>query len=677
MVGTSEVSRHRLRLVRPTVRSASGQLSLDILTHQTRESTTVTQSLFGALPVRYGLGLLRLCTEGRPDETDATALIHFALDQGIRLLDTADSYSLGSKDFHYGERLARQAVDSWHGPSDEVHIITKVGLTRPKGRWVPKGQPDHIRKSVEGSLQALGVDRIFLLQLHVHDPAVPFEDTLGALAELRQEGKVEHLGLCNSSIGEVRQAERHFPVACVQNELSIVSRKSATEGMVALTGEMGIPFLAHRPLSGYAKVEKLAKNRILNPLAERHGATPFEVALATLLDLGDHIVPLIGATKMQSIRSCMNALQIPFDVSDRTAISLKYPFEPDETAQQALTPPTAPVDLRTLEENNGPSDSPEVVLLMGIQGAGKSELVEAYVDHGYARLNRDLIGGKLDDLVPMLREHLQGGKQRVVLDNTYPTRLSRAPVIAAAHACGVPVRCRHLNTPLHEAHINVVLRMLAKYGMPLGPEEMKTFRKTDPTLPPPAAMARWAASYEPAQLNEGFSVVDEIPFVRRVDSSHSEKGLLLDVDGTLRVTFSGEKYPRHSSDVQMIPGRSEILKLWADAGYKLFFVSNQSGVHSGKVSQANVQAALFQTAEMLQVPISEIVFCPHPAFPVGCFCRKPFPGLGVYLMQRHQLDPSALVMVGDMASDEKFASALGARFYHPQVFFSAAGPSPG
>ena len=115
----------------------------------------------GPLKVPFGLGLLRLATEDRPAFDDAQAVIHFALNNGVRLLDTADVYCLDEKDFHYGEHLARSAVASWHGPRDEVKIITKVGLIRPKGRWLPNGRPEHLRKSVDESRAALAVDRLF------------------------------------------------------------------------------------------------------------------------------------------------------------------------------------------------------------------------------------------------------------------------------------------------------------------------------------------------------------------------------------------------------------------------------------------------------------------------------------------------------------------------------------
>jgi HAD superfamily hydrolase (TIGR01662 family) len=631
---------------------------------------------FGRLESRLGLGLLRLATEGRPAEDNAVAVIHFALNAGVRVLDTADVYSLGEDDLHYGERLVRHALDTWYGPKYEVRILTKVGLARPKGRWMPNGRPDHLRKAVDGSLAALGVERLFLLQLHARDSRVPFEETLAALAELQRAGKVEHLGLCNVTPDELRQATRHFRVAAVQNELSVLQRKNAADGLLALTRAEGIPFLAHRPLGGYAKVARLAKNKVLAPLAERHQVTPHQIALAALLSAGPHVMPLVGATRIDSLRASVAALDLSLDMSDRTALDLWYPFTPDADAPTTLAPAATPASLPALGSNHGPGTTPEVVLIMGIQGAGKSELVAQYVEAGYVRLNRDLLGGKLDDLVPRMTSHLAAGQTRVVLDNTYPTRTSRAPVIAAAHARGIPVRCRFLNTPLNEARINVVLRMIEKYDRPLGPDEMKALAKSDPNLPPPAALARWASSFEPPAADEGFSAVDVIPFVRRSNSTYTEKGLLLDVDGCLRKTKSGEIYPRDPDDVELLPGRRETLARWIDAGYRLFFVSNQSGIASGKLSKDAADSAFARTVELLQLPVTEVAFCPHPAFPVACYCRKPMPGLGVYLVQRHHLAPEHLVVVGDMKSDAEFAAGIGAQYFDAATFFSLNGPSP-
>jgi HAD superfamily hydrolase (TIGR01662 family) len=625
--------------------------------------------VLGDFDIPLGLGLLRLSTEGRPDWDDAIGVIHHALDLGIRLLDTADSYALDEKDLHYGESLAREAIGSWKGPRQQVRIVTKVGLARPGGKWMPAGSPRQITKAIEGSMAALECDQLFLVQLHAKDPRVPFEQTLGALAELQRSGKILHLGLCNVGPAEIRQAQRHFQVQAVQNELSILSQASATEGTVRLSQDMGIPFLAHRPLGGYAKVEKLDKNRVLNPIASRKGCTPREVALAALLQSGNHVLPLIGARRKESLDSCLRGLQLQLNAEDRSAIATKYSFAASAEALEAIAPRVVPDNLPELAPDAGPGTTAEVVLLMGIQGSGKSTHVQGYVDHGYVRLNRDDAGGKLDDLLPELKRLLAEGQHRVVLDNTYPTRLSRGPVISAAHAHTIPVRCRWIDTPVAEARINVVTRILDRYGKLIGPVEWKELAKSDPNLPPPIAMQKWMDSFEPPERDEGFSAIDRIPFQRRLQPDWTERGLLLDVDGTIRTTLSGEIYPRHPDDVQLLEGRREVLQRWIDEGYLLFFVSNQSGVASGHVTSEAVEASFQRTIDLLGLPIQQVAYCPHPAFPVGCFCRKPMPGLAIDLMRRYRLSPQHLVMVGDMESDAQFASGVGARYFDAKEFF--------
>lgn len=624
--------------------------------------------LLAESPVRLGLGTLRLTTGGRPDSLEAQNLILFALNQGIRVIDTADSYCLDEDEFHFGEHLVRQALAKWEGERSEVRVLTKVGFVRPNGKWVPCGRPEHLLQSVEQSLDALGVDSLFLLQLHSRDPRVPFDETLAAMSEIANSGMAQQLGLCNVSLAEVQQAAEFFPVAAVQNELSVLNTRSANLGVVRFCEDNAIPFFAHRPLGGHAQTERLETVSVLPPLAERHSASVQEVALAALLDISPVVVPLIGATRLSSVRSSVKAVSVPFDISDRMAVSLHCDFAPAIEASGVAAVASG--------QDVGPTDRPEVVVVMGIQGAGKSELVRSYVHKGYARLNRDEIGGSLDGLIPRMVQLFAEGITQVVLDNTYPTQASRLPVIQAAMAQGLPTRCVFLNTPMHEANTNIVLRMLAKYGMPLGPEEMKFFRKADPTLPPPQAMMKWVSSFERPSTIEGFSSVSEIPFKRRGNGSHVQKGLLLDVDGTLRKTISGEFYPRSADDVELLPNRTKTLNQWLAAGYQLFFVSNQSGIAAGRVSHEAVQAAMFRTSELLQVPITEVVYCSHPARPLGCFCRKPMPGLGVYLMQRHQLAVEHLVMVGDRDTDAEFAAGLGIRYYDEATFFSESGPAP-
>ncbi|MBI4821439.1 MAG: HAD-IIIA family hydrolase [Deltaproteobacteria bacterium] len=627
--------------------------------------------ILGDLRVPLALGVLRLCTTDRPSEADAIRVLHRGLDRGIRVLDTASSYGLDESDFHYGERLIRRALETWPGPErGEVRVITKAGMARPKGRWVPSGRPESLRRAVDGSLLALGVEQLFLLLLHVKDHRAPFAESLEALAELQRVGKIRHLGLCNVGVPEVRQAQRHFEVRAVQAELSVMDRKASTTGVLALAKQLGIPFLAHSPLGGHADVAKLLKNRAMKPLAQKYGVTPHQAALATLLDLDGPLIPLFGATRIESIDSSIQALSLQLDDEDR-ALRAKISFEPTAEALELIRPHEVPSDLRPLHPGEVPGTDPEVVVVMGIQGAGKSTRVKAYEDAGYARLNRDLIGGKLEDLIPELDRLLSEGQRRIVLDNTYPSWVSRWRVIRAAHGHRVPVRCVHLATPIDDALVNVVSRMLDRYDRLLGPEELAELARADPNLPPPAAMDNYAASFEEPDESEGFSAIETVAFERRVPIDYFEKGLMLDVDGTVRATLSGALYPAEPNDQKILPNRRETLDRWVSRGYKLFLLSNQSGIASGQVTDEAVKACFDRTVELLGVPVAAVRYCPHSAFPVSCFCRKPMPGLGVELIRKFRLAREHLVMVGDMDSDARFAAMIGAAYYDAKDFFGS------
>ena len=165
-------------------------------------------------------------------------------------------------------------------------------------------------------------------------------------------------------------------------------------------------------------------------------------------------------------------------------------------------------------------------------------------------------------------------------------------------------------------------------------------------------------------------MIEEVPFERRPQPDQQGKGLLLDVDGTLRETISGDIYPSREDDFRILPNRRETLQRWIDRGYQLFLISNQSGVASKKITKEQVEACFSRTLELLGLPVTQVCHCPHPAFPISCFCRKPMPGFGVELMRKYKLSQRYLVMVGDMDSDAKFAQTLGATYYDAKDFFA-------
>jgi len=613
--------------------------------------------LLGARTVgTLGLGAMRLSTAPeRPSEQDAIALLHAAWDAGLTFVDTANVYAADETELGHSERLIARARDCWAGDPKTLVIGTKVGMARPGGRWVPDGHPEHLKRACEQSLVALGVERLDLLQLHLCDPRIPWADSIGALAELKQAGKVAHLGLCNVNVAQLEEARRLVDIVCVQNVCNPFDKTAFTQGMVAHCLREKLTFLAHSPVGGHRGVNRALNHRALSDVAWRHAVTNTEVVLAWLLSLGPHVIPLPGATRLDRIESLQRALSLKLSDGDLAWLDEAFPFV-RETLEGAMEAPS-----------QKSSQEREVVLTVGIQGAGKSTWVGPLVERGYARLNRDSMGGTLASLVPKFDALVASGATRIVLDNTYATVQSRRDILAAARAHGLPVRCVWLDASVEDALVNVCQRMLENYGRLLSPDELKLASRKDPSVFPPAVLYRFARLFEPPELAEGFAVIERKPFQRRAGAA-SNKALLLDFDGTLRRTKSGAPYPSSADDLEILPGRSEVLKRWRDEGALLLGVSNQSGVAAGRLDVPTVQALFERTCALLDVEI-DVAFCPHEAGAPQCYCRKPMPGLGVAFIERYALDRSQTLMVGDLESDAEFARILGVRYVPAAEFF--------
>lgn len=307
----------------------------------------------------------------------------------------------------------------------------------------------------------------------------------------------------------------------------------------------------------------------------------------------------------------------------------------------------------------------EVVALMGIQASGKTSVSKEYIDKGYISLNRDKIGGSLEKLVPLLTDELSKG-HNVLLDNTFGTIKARAPFIKACQDKGVPIRCVHMSTSIEDAQFNAAKRIIEKTGKLLSPEEMKNHK--DPNVFPVAVLFAYQKSFEEPTVGEGFSSVEKVKFVRRNDPEYCNKALILDYDGTLRKTKSGQDYPLESGDIEALPGRKETLQKYKDAGYRLLGVSNQSGIGKGKLSNGAAKACFDKTNELVGHDI-EYVYCPHGSFPIACYCRKPLPGWGVHFIEKYKLDASKCIFVGDMTSDKTFAKRCGFQYKDQAAFF--------
>jgi aryl-alcohol dehydrogenase-like predicted oxidoreductase len=259
-----------------------------------------------------------LSRPGRPDEAQAQRTIHAALDAGVNLLDTADAYSDGEHDVGAGERLIARALRGV--PAAERPIVaTKAGHTRPGGGWDLDGSPEHLRAACEKSLRALEVDTIDLLQLHRPDPDTPFAESVGALRDLRDEGKVRLVGLSNVTVAQLEEAEAIVAIAAVQNELSVSYLDPIAKGEVAACEARGIPFLAWAPLGGGSNARG-AGGGAASRIAAKRGVSPQRVVLAWLLSLSPVVVPLPGSRRPETITDSAAAVELTLTPDELASI---------------------------------------------------------------------------------------------------------------------------------------------------------------------------------------------------------------------------------------------------------------------------------------------------------------------------------------------------------------------
>jgi pyridoxine 4-dehydrogenase len=274
-----------------------------------------TFSIAGELNVRrIGYGGMALTGPGGwaepSDPSAAKALLRRAVELGVQLFDTADSYGPETS-----ERLLAEAL---HPYPDGIVIATKGGSIR-EGPWQLRadGTPAHLRETCEGSLRRLRLDRIDLYQLHTVDSAVPFEESVGALGELRAEGKIRHVGLSNVTAEQLEAARKIVPVMSVQNEFNLAER-GAQDAVIAFCEREGIVYLPWRPLGKGS----LAQPRgALGTIARKHGAPPAQIALAWLLAQSPVIVPIPGTLSPKHLESNVAALGIDLSPEDLAELS--------------------------------------------------------------------------------------------------------------------------------------------------------------------------------------------------------------------------------------------------------------------------------------------------------------------------------------------------------------------
>ena len=271
-----------------------------------------TITIGGELTVnRLGFGAMRITGRGvwgpPADRAEAVRVLRRAVELGVNFIDTADAYGPDVSENLIGEALAPYP--------DDLVIATKGGLVRDgPGQWRPNGRPEHLRATCEGSLTRLGLEAIPLYQLHRPDPAVPLEDSVGRLAELRDEGKIRHIGLSNVAVDQLERAQALVPVASVQNRYNPSDR--ASEPLVERAEADGFAFIPWAPIGGH----QVGEGDGLTAVAERRGVSPVQAAIAWQLARSPQMLPIPGTSSVAHLEENVAAASIELSEEELATI---------------------------------------------------------------------------------------------------------------------------------------------------------------------------------------------------------------------------------------------------------------------------------------------------------------------------------------------------------------------
>ena len=267
-----------------------------------------TFELGGDLPVnRLGYGAMRITGEGiwgwPADREAARRVLRRAVELGVNLIDTADSYGPETSELLIAEAL--------HPYPRGLVIATKGGLTRPgPNQWVPDGRPDYLKRCVDGSLKRLRLERIDLYQLHRIDRNVPLEDSLGALKELRDAGKIRHVGLSEVGPAEIERARKIVPIATVQNQYNVMNRR--WEPALEHCEKHGLGFMPWSPVGG----GRALRGGKLEAVAKAHGASVYQLAIAWLLQRSPVMLPIPGTSSVAHLEENVAAGKLSLTAAD-------------------------------------------------------------------------------------------------------------------------------------------------------------------------------------------------------------------------------------------------------------------------------------------------------------------------------------------------------------------------
>lgn len=568
---------------------------------------------------------MRLSTESDRDEDRAFATIEAALDAGVTIFDTARSYALDERELGHNEQLLARALK--RRPGVATRVITKCGMRRNGGAWLPDGRARTIVEDALASVRALEGVPIAVLLLHAPDPRVSIATSARALARVKEDGLARSIGVCNVTRRQLEEAADEAPITTVQVALGAYDDVAIRGGVLGLCIERGIEVLAHSPLGGPRRAPRLARDPALVRIAASLRASPIDVLLAYLLAVRPEIVPIVGARRPETAARLAQGEKVALDAEQLAAIDARFP--PLGSTRRPVA--AAPATVRDAE----------VVLVMGGPGSGKSRLAETYVERGYERLNRDTQGGTLKKIARLLDGRLAAGATRLVLDNTYVARASRYEVVRVASAHAAKVRCVHLETAIGDAQINVITRMLERFGRLLEPEELAEHARRDAAALAPHALFRMQRQLEPPAADEGFASIERVAFVRQP----AEAG----VAGTfIALSALGGAADIEEALVGLLSETAE------GAPVLLYAWQPDRAAASTGALRASIAKVAAATSRCI-----ELAVCAHPGGRPICWCRPPLPGLLLAFAHAHRIELRSSTLIGASASDAAMARALG------------------
>lgn len=264
-----------------------------------------------------GLGGMLISIAGRPSEAQAIGVIHRALDLGVRLIDTADSYCQDESDKHHNERLICKALQEYRGDVSGVIVATKGGLMRPGGSWTRNGNPDRLRGAIRSSFEALGGEKpIDVWQYHAPDPSYTIEESLIPAREAVQEGLIRFVGVSNFSVEQIKRARDVVEIVSVQNQYNPWHRQPESDGVLEYCEKEGLTFFPWSPLGGRHRAVKLKDNSAIAELARSKKISVYCLVLAWLRAKSPCIVPIPGTTKIASLEDSIKSLDVTLSTEE-------------------------------------------------------------------------------------------------------------------------------------------------------------------------------------------------------------------------------------------------------------------------------------------------------------------------------------------------------------------------